>query len=227
MTGRNDATAQLQMEAVLSYQKVNGGWAKPKLIRSKPGNGQPAFEAATETDREVLQLMRAMPASNSARYYYSYDFNANVILDGQAGVMLLEQAARTERLLLNDNDYSTVIQWGPPQPLRWEWQEIANNQAGEPAWALRAKLGDANARLCLNTPPLYFDAVRGLCGLVQAEGIPTAQLNVLLKAPALKPSARKDHQVALLQRLGNVPAPPVLEKLDTLPDVTPVACLHL
>jgi superfamily II DNA or RNA helicase len=229
VAGSQGSTPQLQLEAMVSYEKVNGGWAKPKLIKSKPGKGHAVFDNASETDHEVLQLMRAMPPCNVNRYYYSYDFNSSVLIEGQAGLLLLQQAASTGRLLLNDNHYSpsNVIRWGAPEPLRWEWQEISSSKAAEPGWALRAKLTETSAQLCLNTPPLYLDSVRGLVGPVQAEDIPAAQLNVLLKAPALKPSALKTHQVALLQRLGKVPAPPVLEQLTTLSGITPVACLHL
>jgi superfamily II DNA or RNA helicase len=62
---------------------------------------------------------------------------------------------------------------------------------------------------------------------VLAAGIPAAQLKVLLKAPALKPSALQKHQAALVQRLGPLPLPPVLQSLSTLRGITPTACLHL
>ena len=229
VTGSHGNRPQLQLEVMVSYEKVNGGWAKPKLIKSKPGKGHAVFDSASQTDHEVLQMLRAMPPSNTNRYYYSYDFNPSVIIEGQAGLLLLQQAASTGRLLFNDDKYSpsTVLQWGAPEPLRWEWQELSSSQAPESAWTLRAKLNETSAQLCLNTPPLYLDPVRGLVGVVQAEGIPAAQLNVLLKAPSFKPSALKTHQIALLQRLGQVPAPPVLEQLTTLSGITPVACLHL
>ena len=225
----HSAKPLLQLDVMVSSLKVKGGWAKPKLIRYRPAKGQPVFDAASEADHEVLQLMRAMPAGTRVRYAYSYDFTDSVNLEGQLGVMLLEQAASTGRLLLNAGQSSPdqVIQWGPPQPLRWEWHEITGMQAEEPGWVLRARLAEPSAQLCLNTPPLYLDATKGLCGLVQAEGVPPAQLEALLKAPPLKPSALKTHQVALLQRLGKVPAPPVLEQLATLSGITPSACLHL
>ena len=229
VAGSHGTTPQLQLDAMVSYEKVNGGWAKPKLIKSKPSKGHVVFDAASDADRGVLQLLRAMPPSSANRYYYTYDFNPSVIIEGQAGQLLLQQAASTGRLLLNDHEYSpsSVIRWGAPEPLHWEWHEVSSAQADEPGWALRAKLNEASAKLCLNTPALYLDPVRHLVGLVQADGIPAAQLNVLLKAPALKSSALKTHQVALLQRLGQVPAPPVLEQLTTLSGVTPLACLHL
>jgi superfamily II DNA or RNA helicase len=228
VAGANGTTPQLQIDAMVSYPKVTGGWAKPKAIRARPGPGQPAYDQASAMDRQVLQLMRAMPANKSG-YYYAYDFNASVVLEGQAGLMLLEQAASTGRLLLNAGQSSpcTVIRWGAPQSLRWEWHEVTSAPAAEPGWVLRAKLAQGQGKLCLNTPPLYLDTVTAKCGPVQVDGIAPAQLDVLLKAPALKPSALKKHQVELMQRLGHVPPPPILQALTTLHGITPAAHLHL
>src|SRR5665647_1909827 len=104
--------------------------------------------------------------------------------------MALQQAASSGRLLLDSGKGlpGAPVQWGPPQDLRWEWHEVASPNDDEPAWALRARLGNARTQLCLNTPPLYLDTAGALCGLVQADGVPAAQLAVLLKAPPLKPS---------------------------------------
>ncbi len=218
---------ELQLEAVMSYPKVTGGWAKPKLIRTPPFQGMPVYDRASALDHEVLQLIRAMPHSGS--YYHAYSFNPKVIPSGPVGLLALQQAARTGRLFLGDagGGVGANVQWGPPQPLRWEWHEVSSASAAEPGWALRAKLIETSARLCHNNPPLYLNATLGLCGVVQAEGIPSAQLDVLLKAPPLKPSALKAHQVELMQRLGSLPLPPVLEQLSTLQGITPRACLHL
>jgi hypothetical protein len=125
-----------------------------------------------------------------------------------------------------DGSPETVIQWGPTQTLDWSWNEVTPTHGGAPGWALRARLhadfsedaaharsstrGPAPAKLLLNTPPLYLDTARGLCGPVQAPGISDAQLAVLLKAPPLQPSALEKHQQDLMQRLGDLPAPPVL-----------------
>ena len=56
---------QLQLEAVVSYPKVTGGWAKPKQVRTQPAKGQAVYDQASETDRQVLQLLRAMPRSQA------------------------------------------------------------------------------------------------------------------------------------------------------------------
>lgn len=103
----------------MSYRKKSDGiWAKPKIIRSLPGSGQPAYAQASEVDRQVLQLLRALP-SDSRSYYYA--FNPSVIPEGQAGLMALELAASTGRLFIK-NDLGAPgrnIQWGSPRPLDW------------------------------------------------------------------------------------------------------------
>ncbi len=217
----------LHLAAVVSYPKVSGGWAKPKLLRTAPYPGQAIYERASEADREVLQLVRAM--SDHSSYRYGTQFSASIALQGQVGLVALQQAASTGRLFANDGHGGpgAAVRWGEAQALHWEWQEVASSQGLEPAWALRGKLARSQATLCLNQPPLYLDTAQGTCGPVQAADVPSARLNVLLNAPALAPSALKKHQVELMQRLGPLPLPPVLETLTTLQGVAPKACLRL
>jgi superfamily II DNA or RNA helicase len=225
--GGNSPKPQLQMEAVVSYPKVTGGWAKPKAIKTPPYKGQPVFDRATATDHEVLELIRAMP--NTQNFRYSYGYSASAVPQGQVGLLALQQAASTGRLFLDDGKGGPgpVLKWGPTQTLRWEWHEVPSLNSMEPSWTLRAKMTDSAAKLCLNRPPLYLDAAQGVCGQVGADGIPPAQLEVLLKAPPLKAEALKKHQAELMQRLGRVPMPPVLQQLTQLQGITPTACLHL
>lgn len=225
--GGNSPKPQLQMEAVVSYPKVTGGWAKPKAIKTPPYKGQAVYDRATAVDHEVLELIRAMP--NTQNFRYSYGYSASAVPQGQVGLLALQQAASTGRLFLDDGKGGPgpVLHWGPTQALRWEWHEVPSLNSLEPSWALRAKMADSAAKLCLNQPPLYLDAAQGVCGQVSAEGIPPAQLEVLLKAPPLKAEALKKHQAELVQRLGQVPMPPVLQQLTPLQGITPTSCLHL
>ena len=227
VAGSHGPAPELQLEAVVSYAKVSGGWAKPKQIRSPPYPGQAVYDQASEADREVLQLIRAMPQGGS--YYYAYSFKSKVAPSGPVGLMALQQAASTGRLFLDDGKGSpgAALAWGEPLAPQWEWHEVTHLHAAEPGWALRARLTQGDAKLCLNNPPLYLDVKEGLCGAVQAQGLTPAQLGVMLKAPALKPAALQKHQVALMQRLGPLPLPPVLQTLATLQGVTPLSCLHL
>ncbi len=218
---------QLMLEAVVSYLKVNGGWAKARQIKFQPEPGQIAYDLATSTDQDVLQLMRAMPSG--ATGYYSYANHVKVTPQGHYGVVVLETAARTGRLFVGDGKGQPLrgATWGPPMPVQWDWHEVTSTAAEDSSWALRAKLGGAQTRLCLNDPPLYLDAATGQCGLAEVQGMNMAQVAVLLKTPPLKTEALKKHQAKLVQRLGPVPLPPVLEQLATLSGVVPKACLRL
>ncbi len=225
VTGSGGAKPQLQIGAVVSYLKLNGDWAKPKALRYSPYQGDATYDHATPADHEVLQLIGAM----SSTHYRGYSSTYAGIPQGRAGLIALEQASSTGRLFVNNGHGSPaqIVQWGPPQPLGWEWHEVSSTSATDAGWVLRARLTDGNATLCLNNPPLYLDAEHGRCGLVQAEGIPAAQLQVLLNAPTLRTSALQKHQLRLMQHLGNLPSPPGMPALTTLQGITPTACLHL
>ncbi len=225
--GGHGPTPRLNLEARVSYAKTTGGWAKPKVLRSPPHQGQAVFDTASDADREVLQLLLAMP--NHGRYYSAYSASPSAAPSGRAGLIALQQAASTGRLFADDGSGypGQAIQWGAPQSIDWQWQQVPVPHAGEPGWALRARLASATAKLCLNSPPLYLDSAQGLCGQVQATGIPEAQLAVLLRAPPLRAAALQKHQLQLMQRLGPLPLPPMLQDLARLEGVTPTACLHL
>ena len=228
VVGAPRAAPQLQLEAVVSYPKVTGGWAKPKQIRTQPGKGQAVYDRASDAERQVLQLLRALPNHHHS-YYSAYGAAPCAVVEGAVGLLALEQAARTGRLFA-DAGGSTVgapLQWGAPLALAWQWHEVPAAAGRESAWALRASLPEATATLCHNSPPLYLDAARGLCGTVQAEGLAPAQLAVLLQAPPLSAPALQKHQAALAQRLGRVPLPPVLQDIARLGGVAPIARLHL
>ena len=218
----------LTLETVVSYPKVNGGWAKAKPVKTMPERGQTAYDFATETDHDVLQLMRTMPSATSS-YFYSYGFKSRVTLEGKFGVQALELAASTGRLFMGDKHGQPArpAQWGPPLEVHWQWHEVTPSTGNDSAWVLRARLDHSMATLCLNNPPLYLDAQRGECGLAKVTALSPSQVAVLQKSPPLKAAALKKHQVQLAERLGPVPLPPMLEPLESLTGITPKACLHL
>ena len=215
----------LHMDTVVSHLKLNGEWAKPKMIRYPPYAGERVYDSATPADHEALQLIRALSGMNFSAYSASY----SCTLQGRAGVIALELAASTGRLFMNDGRGAPALplQWHPPQRLRWEWHEVSSLGASESGWVLRAVPEDGNAVVCLNDPPFYLDETQGRCGTVQNGDIPAAQLRILLRAPPLKATALQKHQGRLLQRLGNLPPPPGIQAVKSLRDITPIACLHL
>ena len=226
IVGAQGPTPELHLEVVVAYPKVSGGWSKPKPVRTPPCPGQPVFDHASAADHDLLQLLRAMPGSPS--YYQGYAYKSKVSLQGQIGLLALQQAAATGRLLLDEGQSTpgAEVQWGPAQRPRWEWHEVNSPVSAESNWTLRGKL-EGSAKLCLNQPTLYLDTARGLCGPVQMDGLTAAQLSVLLKAPTLKSAALQKHQTALVEHLGTLPLPPVLQQLTPLSGITPRACLHL
>jgi len=226
--GPQGQSPQLTLEVMLSHPKVTGGWAKPKPMRFFPERGQPIYDLASETDLDLLQLMRAMPGSNIS-YYYSYNAKSKVTPDGKYGVEALQKAASTGRLFVAEanNALGQPVQWGPTQHISWVWNEVTQPPSGEDAWALRAQLEGGEGRICLNNPPLYLDATRGVCGLLDLQGMSAGQIAVLLKAPPMQAQVLKALQNDLVQQLGPVPLPPVVESLPILTDLEPRPCLHL
>lgn len=227
---RNGAP-QLQIEAVVSYPKLTGGWAKPKAVRTQPGPGQAVYDRATDADRQLLQLLRAMP--RSVGYYSAYSGAPTGVLEGAVGLLALQQAAATGRLFV-DAGGSTVgvpLRWGDPLPIAWAWKEKVTSgggHGGDNAWTLQARLPSASATLCANHPPLYLDVAQGLCGPVSAEGLSPEQLELLLQAPPLAAAALQKHHAEVASRLGGMlPLPPVLSPLTRVQGVRPVARLHL
>ena len=220
---------QLQIEAVVSYPKLTGGWAKPKTIRTQPGPGQAVYDRATDADRQLLQLLRAMP--RSLGYYSAYSGAPSGVLEGTVGLLALQQAAATGRLFA-DAGGATVgapLRWGDALPIAWAWNETPAPQAdGDSAWRLQARLPSPSAALCANDPPLYLDTDQGLCGPVLAEGLSAAQLQLLLQAPPLGTAALQKHHADVASRLGGMlPLPPVLSPLTRVQGVKPVARLHV
>ena len=218
---------KLQLSAVVSYPKANGGWAKTKALKSQPYAGQAVYDLASATDRELLQLMRALPGLSGSHGPYNY--NAKVLPNGQLGAMALQLASQTGRLFLDDGDASPgqPVTWGPAQALSWDWIETQRPKSASVGWVLRAQLAVSGVQLCLNTPPLYLDVERGRCGPVTAEGIAPAALNALLKAPPIPEAALQKHQLALIQRLGPLPLPPSVQGITPLQGITPRTLLQL
>ena len=85
-----------------------------------------------------------MPRSQA--YYSAYSGAPCAVLEGQVGLLALQQAASTGRLFA-DAGGSTVgnaLCWGPARPLQWCWHELPAQPgalSAEPAWQLRAALG--------------------------------------------------------------------------------------
>jgi len=220
-------SSQLLLEAAVCKRKANGDWAKPRLVRYAPYPGQEVYDNASNADHEVLQLIVSMP--KGAHSYYTYSSGISCRPVGRAGQLVLEQAASTGHLYVKEaqDRPGPAVSWGPARTLEWIWQETRTARSDEPNWHLRAKVVDGPAHICHNDPLLYLDATKGECGLLLAPGLSPARLAVLFRAPPLTAQAMQGHQLALLQALGTIPPPPVLQALRTLAGIVPQARLHL
>ena len=220
---------RLHLQAVVTSPKVNGGWTKPKPVRTRPAPGQSAYDRAGDVEREVLQLLGGM-GDASGSYYAMHQALPSAVLEGALGIQALQQAASTGRLFADAGGLSmgAALQWGEPLAITWGWDAQPLAGDGDTRWALQARLPHASALLCANQPPLYLDAERGVCGLVQAEGLNARQLAVLLQAPALSAATLQRHQAQVAMRLGGVvPLPPMVHAVQRAPRIQPVARLHL
>ena len=223
-------TQVLELTVATSHRKVQGGWAKPKTIRFMPQPYQAIYDIANDADLEVIQLIYALPRPQS-RGAYGYQSDATAVLDGQVGLITLQQAASTGKLYWSDSTGYPVslLQSGVPEELLWRWDtsNIATPDA-DPYCVLKPFLNSPSAQLFYNSPPLYLDLKQGLCGPTRVQGIAPLELAAFLSAPALKASALQKFQADVMLRINKaVPLPPLLKPLSTLRDIRPLACLHI
>jgi superfamily II DNA or RNA helicase len=220
--------SRLQMTLTSAYTKVQGGWSKPSVVRYEPSPGYALYDQASATDRQILHLMRACKGVRGG-YAYGYGFADTVWPSGEAGLILLRQAASTGRLFTRTSNglADRALRWGEPEPLQWRWVEVEALRGAQPGWRLQGALAREDLLLCVNEPPLYLDAERGWVGAVVAEGVAPERLAALLEAPVLSTSALQKHAEQMVLQLGAVPLPPVVPHVESLVGVVPVPCLHL
>ena len=129
---RNGAP-QLQIEAVVSYPKLTGGWAKPKVVRTQPGPGQAVYDRATDADRQLLQLLRAMP--RSLGYYSAYSGAPSGVLEGTVGLLALQQCLGQLEQAARAGDAQACAQHLDALPDLWQALRAAQSQLPAPALA--------------------------------------------------------------------------------------------
>lgn len=219
---------KLRIDTVSTHLKQNGQWAKTHILKSLPMEYEIAEHGGTRLDTDIMRLIADKPHLPN---YYHEAASVSGQPNGRLGAMGLELAASTGRLHLSDGSLTPgiTVRWGEPRTLSWAWQESPATISDDNTWVLKATFDTDHATtlLCFNTPPLYLDVEQGLCGQVVSQHLSGAQIETLLKAPALKASTIEKHQSALLSRLGIVPAPPALAEIRQLKGLTPKRLLHL
>ena len=133
---------RLQFNVASAYLKANGTWSKPTAVRYEPRPGNSVYDQASETDRQVLQLMRSCKSAKVA-YSYSDHYTDTVWPAGELGLMLLRQATSTGRLFFetHNGDPEEALHWGEPEPLQWRWTQEGFKPPA-PGRASRAAPGD-------------------------------------------------------------------------------------
>ena len=79
----------------------------------------------------------------------------------------------------------------------------------------------------LNEPPIFVDVARGRCGLIDTQGLSAERLLVLTQSPVLPERVALKFQQQLMERLGPMPLPPVIEQLPEVRGVAPVGVLRI
>jgi superfamily II DNA or RNA helicase len=225
--------ARLRLSLAASSPKAKGGWSKPRAasvqyFMAAQFRYHSRTQALTEADREVLDLMGALPIEG---YRHSYSVDADRLLNGVAAVLVLARAAATGRLFwrLDGGALGPALAWGPELALAWRWVQQEGPTPDEPLWQLQPEWPDAQTLLCANQPQmLYINLTTGVCGPAQVGGAGHPALGpALLQAPPLPQALMLKHQAVLMQRLGDVaPLPPVLPEVQRVGG-QPVWRVHL
>ena len=203
-------------------QKRNGEWRKAKKLSTEPSPHDPIWHTSSPLDRDIFDLLKACPAGSS---FSSYGFQSEVKLQGMPGQLLLQLSSQTGRLV---SDEGVPLRWqDAPEPLVGTWHEVKGQDHLPDGWQLRMQTQRPGMVFGLNAPPFFMDTERGLCGPLDTQGLSGNELQVLANSPVLPESVAFKFQNQLLERLGPVPLPPVIQKMPEIRGVKPRAVLDI
>ncbi|MDO5288344.1 MAG: DEAD/DEAH box helicase [Pseudomonadota bacterium] len=222
--GGTHGARQLALGWGLSRRGRTGKWLK---VRPPPHGSE---EGASDPARQAIGLIHTLrlgQARHSAFYHgYSSTPQQRGLLAGEAGLQAVQHAARDGHLFLCEQDdvLGLPLAWGPPRAIVWQWQAQHDDRLGEPLWRIAAHLPEGG-QCFANSPPLYLDAARGLCGPLHADGLSAEHLATLLKAPPLPQSALDADEATQLRQLARLPLPPRITAPEDMTGSAPVARL--
>ena len=203
-------------------QKRNGEWGKAKKLSNEPSAHDPIWQTSSPLDRDIFDLLKACPAASS---FSSYGFQSEVKLHGMPGQLLLKLCSETGRLV---SEEGIALRWqDAPETLVGTWREVKGEAHQPNGWQLSMQPLRSGVVFGLNQPPFFMDPVQGLCGPLDTQGLSTNELQVLSNSPVLPDNVAFKFQNQLLERLGPVPLPPVIQKMPEIRDVKPRAVLHI
>jgi superfamily II DNA or RNA helicase len=141
------------------------------------------------------------------------------------GHLLLQLCSQTGRLLSGEG---IALRWqDAPEALVGVWLEVKGQDHLPDGWQLSMQPQRPGLFYGLNHPPLFLDTVQGLCGPLDAQGLSANELQVLSNSPVVPESVAFKFQNQLLERLGPVPLPPVIQKMPEIRGVKPIAVLDI
>jgi superfamily II DNA or RNA helicase len=203
-------------------QKRSGEWGKAKKLSNEPSPHDPIWQTSSPLDRDIFDLMKACPAASS---FSAYGFQSEVKLHGMPGHLLLQLCSQTGRLLSGEG---IALRWqDAPEALVGVWLEVKGQDHLPDGWQLSMQPQRPGLFYGLNHPPLFLDTVQGLCGPLDAQGLSANELQVLSNSPVVPESVAFKFQNQLLERLGPVPLPPVIQKMPEIRGVKPIAVLDI
>ena len=205
--------------------KANGEWGKPKKVTSQPYPSDPIWRNCAAGEEGIFDLMKACPATNS---FSAYGFQSAVKLQGMAAELLLRMCASTERLVWESDKRLQSLNWSDEAvAFSGQWQAVEAEGAQPAGWKLRMQAAQEGVVHGLNDPPFYVDPERGTCGRLDTQGLSVEQVQLLTQAPVLPERVAVKFQQQLMDAMGPLPLPPVIEKMPEIRGLQPVGVLHL
>ena len=205
--------------------KPNGEWGKPKKVSSQPYPSDPVWRNCAPGEQGIFDLMKACPATNS---FSSYGFQSAVKLQGMAAELLLKMCSSTSRLMWDEGKTLRPLVWSDqPVAFSGNWQAVPAQGNSPEGWRLQMQSSQAGVLHGLNEPPLFVDPQQGTCGLLDTQGMSAEHLLLLTQAPVVPERVAVKFQQQLMDAMGELPLPPVIEKMPEIRGVAPVGVLHI
>ncbi|PUE55828.1 DEAD/DEAH box helicase [Limnohabitans parvus] len=205
--------------------KQNGEWGKPKKVSSQPYPSDPVWRTCAPGEQGIFDLMKACPATNS---FSSYGFQGAVKLQGMVAELLLKMCSSTDRLMWEDGKTLRPLVWSDqPVAFSGSWQAVPAQGNSPEGWRLQMQSSQAGVLHGLNEPPLFVDPQQGTCGLLDTQGMSADHLMLLTQAPVVPERVAVKFQQQLMDAMGELPLPPVIEKMPEIRGVAPVGLLQL
>ncbi len=205
--------------------KQNGEWGKAKKVTSQPLPSDPVWRSCAPGEAGIFDLMKACPATNS---FSTYGFQSAVKLQGMVAELLLRKCASTGRLVWETDKINVPLDWSEdPVLFTGRWQAVPAQDQQPAGWQLHMQAAQAGVLHGLNEPPLYVNLAQGICGLLDTQGMSAEQTLLLTQGPVVPERVAVKFQQQLVERMGPLPLPPVIDQLPEIRGVAPTGVLHV